>query len=114
MVPRSMSDQAPAKTFAAVRPMRASHPESLAKAALAGRGDADRPRLRVTADPVQRETARCQRRTEGAADVEAALAPVETGPAIDVRARAGAEIHLEVAAKADAGLGHRAALGGQL
>src|SRR5205823_1399038 len=88
--------------------------ESLAKAALAGRGDADRSRLRVAADPVQPEAARRQRRTEGAADMQAPLAPVETWPAIDVRARTAIEVHPEIAAKADAGLGHRAALAGQL
>src|SRR6202022_2871751 len=41
-------------------------------------------------------------------------APVETGPAIDMAAPAGIEIHPEVAAKTDAGLGHRAAFAGQL
>src|SRR5437660_7502 len=102
------------KPFAAVARTPGSHPESLAKAAFAGRRDANRPRLGVAADPVQRETARRQRRAEGAADMEAPLAPVETGPAIDMRARSGAEIHAKVAAEADAGLGHRAALAGQL
>src|SRR5947208_14736767 len=72
------------KPFGAVARTPGSHPESLAKAAFAGRGDADRARLGVAADPVQREAARCQRGTKGAADMEAPLAPVETGPAIDV------------------------------
>src|SRR5580700_9678304 len=114
MVPRSTSDQAPAKRFAAVTPRRASHPESLAKAAFAGRGDTDRTRLGAAANPVQRKAARRERRTKGAADVQAPLAPVETGSAIDMAAPAGIEIHPEVAAKTDAGLGHRAALAGQL
>src|SRR5438270_10574427 len=103
----------PGANFAAARRPHASHTESLAKAALAGGGDADRPRLRVAADPVQPETARRQRRTEGAADMQAPLAPVETGPAIDMRARTVAEIHPEIAAEADPGLGHRAAFAGQ-
>src|ERR1700730_1910933 len=111
---RSTSDQAPSRSFAAVTPRRASHPESLAKAAFAGRGDADRARLGTAADPVQRKAARRERRTKGAADMEAPLAPIETGPAIDVAAPAGIEIHPEVAAKTHAGLGHRAALAGQL
>src|SRR6266542_2318961 len=88
--------------------------ESLAKSAFAGRGDDDRARLRVAADSVQRKTARRQRRTEGAADMQAPLAPVETGPAIDMPACGPAEIHPELAAKAEAGLGHRAALARQL
>src|SRR6266853_4846593 len=95
------------KPFAAVTQIPASHPESLAKAAFAGRGDADRARLRVAADPVQRKTARRQRGAKGAADMQAPLAPVETGPAIDVPAGSGAQIHPELAAKPDAGLGHR-------
>src|SRR5438067_4425778 len=104
----------PGANFAAAGRPHVSHTESLAKAALAGRGDADRARLGVAADPVQPEAARRQRRTEGAADMQAPLAPVETWPAIDVRARTAIEVHPEIAAKADAGLGHRAALAGQL
>src|SRR5438105_14172231 len=58
------------KPFAAVARTPGSHSESLAKAALTGRGDADRARLGVAADPVQRKAARRQRRPEGAADME--------------------------------------------
>src|SRR5258708_12368028 len=114
MVPGSRAGEAPAKPLAAATPAGASHSESLANPALAGRGAAARARLRAAGDPVQRKAARRQRGAKGAADMQAPLAPVETGPAIDVPAGSGAQIHPELAAKPDAGLGHRAALAGQL
>src|SRR5712671_2608315 len=112
MVPRSMSDKPGRKPLAAAR--RRSHPERLPEAALAGRGHRDRARFAVAADPVQREAARRQLGAERAADMQAPLAPIEAGPAIEAGGRTGGQLQSEAAEKIHAGLGHRAAFAGQL
>src|SRR5437764_12283958 len=110
MVPRSMSDKHPPKTPAAAR--RRSHSQGFAEAALAGGSDRDRARFAVAADPVQREAARRQLGAERAADMQAPLAPVEAGPAIEVGGWAGAQLQAEPPDEIHAGLGDPAAFAG--
>src|SRR5437588_8306493 len=107
-----MSDKHPPKTLAAAR--RRSHPQGFAKAALAGGSDRDRARFAVAADPVQREAARRQLGAERAADMQAPLAPVEAGSAIEVGGRVGAQLQAEPPEEIHAGLGDPAAFAGQL
>src|SRR5258706_1048907 len=97
MVPRSMSDKPGRNPLAAAR--RRYHRERLPEAALAGWGHRDRARFAAAADPVQREAARRQLGAERAADMQAPLAPVEAGAAIEAGSRTGAQLHTEVPEK---------------
>src|SRR3954452_19875862 len=111
MVPRSMSDKHPPKIRGGGR--RRSDPQGFAEAALAGGSDRDRARFAVAADPVQREAARRQLGAQRAADMQAALAPVEAGPAIEAGGWAGAQLQAEAPEEIHAGPGDSAAFAGQ-
>src|SRR5437764_13521589 len=112
MVPRSMSDKHPPKILGGGR--RRSHSQGFPEAALAGGSDRDGARFAVATDPVQRQAARRQLGAERAADMQAPLAPVEAGPAIEVGGRAGAQLQAEPPQKIHTGLGDPAAFAGQL